>query len=57
MRGRVILAFNVRIPDLTGDYKKDKTLIENYMKEVNLKIRLLEGGLRKEIQDNVKKGI
>lgn len=52
------MAFNVRIPELTGDYEKDKTLILNFMKEANLKIRLLEDQLRKEIQANGnKKGI
>lgn len=51
------MAFNVRVPDLTGDYKKDKVLIENYMKEANLKIRLLEELLRKEIKANGKENI
>lgn len=46
------MAFNMRVPQLTGDYKKDKILIENYMKEVNLKVRLLEEQLRKEIRTN-----
>ena len=46
------MAFNVKIPNLTGDYGKDKDLIENYMKEANLKIRLLEETLRKEINKN-----
>lgn len=51
------MAFNVRIPDLTGDYEKDKSLLLNFMKEANLKIRVLEDELRKEMQKNVKKGI
>ncbi len=46
------MAFNVRIPELTGDYQKDKSLFEGYMKEANQKIRLLEEQLRKEIKEN-----
>lgn len=57
MRGQEILAFNVRIPELTGDYEKDKGLLLNFMKEANLKIRFLEDELRKEIKKNVEKGI
>jgi hypothetical protein len=57
MRRPETLAFNVRIPDLTGDYEKDKSLLLNFMKEANLKIRVLEDELRKEMQKNVKKGI
>lgn len=52
MRRRVILAFNVKIPNLTGDYKKDMILFKNYMQEVNLKVRLLEDSLKKEIERN-----
>lgn len=48
------MAFNVKIPDLTGDYKKDMKLFEDYMKQMNLKIRLLEELLRKEIEKNGK---
>ncbi len=51
------MAFNVRVPELTGDYEKDKDKILNFMKETNLKIRLLEDELRKEIGKNGKKGI
>lgn len=51
------MAFNVRIPELTGDYEKDKVLLLNFMKEANLKIRFLEDELRKEIKKNVEKGI
>lgn len=46
------MAFNVRIPELTGDYKKDRVLILNFMKEANLKIRILEEQLKKEINKN-----
>lgn len=46
------LAFNVRIPILSGDWEKDKVFVENFMKEANLKIRLLEEQLRKEINKN-----
>lgn len=52
MRRQGILAFNVMIPELTGDYTKDKTLLMNFMKEANLKIRLLEGRLKKEMHKN-----
>lgn len=48
------MAFNVKIPELTGDYQKDRILFEKYMKEANLKIRLLEEQLRKEIKANGK---
>lgn len=48
------MAFNVRIPNLTGDYEKDRILIENYIKEMNLKIRHLEEQLKKEIAKNEK---
>ena len=52
------MAFNVRVPELSGDYEKDKEKILNFMKEANLKIRLLEDQLRKEKQTNgSKKGI
>lgn len=50
------MAVDIKIPVLTGDYKKDRKLFERYMQEVNLKIRLLEGQLRKEIK-NEQKGI
>lgn len=46
------MAFNVKIPNLTGDYKKDMILFKNYMQEVNLKVRLLEDSLKKEIERN-----
>lgn len=52
------MAFNVRVPELSGDYKKDREKILNFMKEANLKIRLLEDQLRKEMRENgSKKGI
>ena len=51
------MAFNVRIPELTGNYQNDKTQILNFMKEANLKIRLLEERLQKEIKNNGKKDI
>ncbi len=46
------MAFNVKIPELTGDYKKDVVLLKNYMQEVNLKVRLLEDSLIREIEKN-----
>lgn len=46
------MAFNVRIPILSGKWEKDKVLVENFMKEANLKIKLLEEQLRKEINKN-----
>ena len=52
MRTVETLAFNVKIPELTGDYEKDMKLFEEYMKQVNFKVRLLEELLRKEIQKN-----
>lgn len=42
------MAINVRFPDLTGDYEKDKKLIEEFMKITTKNIRLLEQKIRKE---------
>lgn len=46
------MASDIRIPVLTGEYEKDKKQIEDYMREVNRYIRLLEEQLRKEIKEN-----
>ena len=48
------MPYNVRIPELSGDYLKDKPLIEAYMKQTNKVIRLLEQKYRKEITNGSK---
>lgn len=46
------MAFNVRVPELTGDYIKDKEKIQEFMKQVHASVKSIEVKQRKENKSN-----